>query len=730
MKRLFIVTIILPSLLFGMNKANTSNIKTGGMTKKGWGSQDYKAHNIGDIWSMQSNFGNYGDADAETKGTPSYTWPGGTPNFYLWEGRLWIGTKIGGEMYVSHADYGNYELWPVDEPDWSNGWGFIGKGGTSMWDITTKFVDFYDGANGGRGLGLTIIQKDLAWSVPRFDDFFGYEINVIYNKDNALISSPPDVLRNVFVSICFDADVAGSDPTNRNLDDLVSYDGWTNGEWEAAGLEHGGHYDNLTIIDDQVAIEEPDSVLDYYTIWGDNPDECCLSRPDTIIRNGEPLAVQLIPRNMSYIYDGDNPAEAGDDEGEYGMCPGYIFGRFIYTPKSPSDSVWTDEEGRECRIIRPYSHQWWNWSSDPGTDKHKYEYMDATHTASMGWRFLPHPFDVGAPVFDYRFLLSHGPFEIADGDTLKFVFIGGLGQKLSGGVDEFWGRGALPGARQVSDMALRAYYMGSRNSDPIHPSAPDEDVHWLIPVPPESPNLIYSSGEGTVLLAWDDIAERTPDPMDGEVDFAGYRIYRSDFKVGNWAKTGEYRRYEEYGDTLYPVFGDTIPHKFVDSTAVKGVPYYYAVTSYDYGRPAQIDSATGDTLIPPIQPLESGKTNYKKGALGDEIPVFLMTGMQNKLDKVVVVPNPYVGSQNWERQYEDKIAFMNLPGSCRIKIFSLTGDLIKEIEHTSGKGDEYWDLLSRNNQSVVSGLYIYKIELCDGEGNVEETKVGKFLIIR
>ena len=134
--------------------------------------------------------------------------------------------------------------------------------------------------------------------------------------------------------------------------------------------------------------------------------------------------------------------------------------------------------------------------------------------------------------------------------------------------------------------------------------------------------------------------------------------------------------------------------------------------------------------MPAIAPLESGKSNYKKDAMGAEAPVFLTTARQPDLDKATVVPNPYVGSVNWERQYEDKIAFMYLPGACRIQIFSITGDLVREIKHRSGQGDAYWDLRSKNDQDVVSGLYIYKIELYDESGDVKEWKVGKFLILR
>jgi hypothetical protein len=133
-------------------------------------------------------------------------------------------------------------------------------------------------------------------------------------------------------------------------------------------------------------------------------------------------------------------------------------------------------------------------------------------------------------------------------------------------------------------------------------------------------------------------------------------------------------------------------------------------------------------------------SNYKKSADNAPIPVFPGTLYETgddipSLDRVLVVPNPYRGTAEWEQQYEDRIKFTNLPPVAKISIFSLSGDLIKEIEHTNGYADEYWDLISRNNQSVVSGIYVYVVETPDvsvvgsSSANLEKY-IGKFAIFR
>jgi len=388
----------------------------------------------------------------------------------------------------------------------------------------------------------------------------------------------------------------------------------------------------------------------------------------------------------------------------------------LYAPPSIADSTWVDSHGDTARIVRPYSHQWWNWENDPATDRHKYRYMAAIHEKSIvgGYRyhFLPHPYFIGAPVFDYRWMTTAGPYEFAAGDTLEFVYVGAVGQGLNGGHDNYWRGGKwIPGLRHMMDYALKTYYMGAIQSDPYHPSPPSRDFHYQIPIPPPVPQLEYSTGGGVVTLIWDRKAEETPDPLDNQMDFRGYRIYRSAFRVGDWEKIAE------FGDTLRVL--QNYPHNYVDSTAKKGVPYYYAVTAFDSGRHPRF----------PIDfpSLESGKTNYKKTPKGEEVAVYVKTDRRtdNDLSRVTVAPNPYLGSAYWERRYEDKIQFMNLPGSCRIRIYTLAGDFVKELIHKDGTGDEYWNLLSRNNQSIVSGVYIYKIETDDGS-----YKIGKFVILR
>jgi hypothetical protein len=53
------------------------------------------------------------------------------------------------------------------------------------------------------------------------------------------------------------------------------------------------------------------------------------------------------------------------------------------------------------------------------------------------------------------------------------------------------------------------------------------NANYRFAVPPPMPTVTAEEGDGYVRLSWDDVAERGADPVTGEFDFEGYRIYRS-----------------------------------------------------------------------------------------------------------------------------------------------------------------------------------------------------------
>lgn len=113
------------------------------------------------------------------------------------------------------------------------------------------------------------------------------------------------------------------------------------------------------------------------------------------------------------------------------------------------------------------------------------------------------------------------------------------------------------------------------------------------------------------------------------------------------------------------------------------------------------------------------------------------------LDKIRVVPNPYIITNNWEPRNpyangrgERELHFTHLPPKCTIRIFNVKGQLVNTLEHEgSGSGSqeqvpEYngtltWNMLSDDNLEISYGVYIYHV---DAPGIGE--KIGKFVVIK
>ncbi|MBK8947044.1 MAG: hypothetical protein IPM32_17490 [Ignavibacteriae bacterium] len=107
---------------------------------------------------------------------------------------------------------------------------------------------------------------------------------------------------------------------------------------------------------------------------------------------------------------------------------------------------------------------------------------------------------------------------------------------------------------------------------------------------------------------------------------------------------------------------------------------------------------------------------------------------KNKLDNVGVVPNPYVVTNKWEKQTvaesgrgERRIDFINLPSQCTVRIYTITGALIKTLYKDSAPtdGSLTWNLVTDDGMDIAYGIYIYHLD-APGVGE----KIGKFAVIK
>ncbi len=102
---------------------------------------------------------------------------------------------------------------------------------------------------------------------------------------------------------------------------------------------------------------------------------------------------------------------------------------------------------------------------------------------------------------------------------------------------------------------------------------------------------------------------------------------------------------------------------------------------------------------------------------------------KNQSEQIInVFPNPYYGYQNRETSPTDLyVTFNHLPNNATIRIFDLSGVLVKTIYHTVQTGQlDKWNLQNENNYPVASGVYIVHIDMPD----LGTTKILKLAIIQ
>jgi len=140
------------------------------------------------------------------------------------------------------------------------------------------------------------------------------------------------------------------------------------------------------------------------------------------------------------------------------------------------------------------------------------------------------------------------------------------------------------------------------------------NANYQFAVSPPMPTLTAEAGDGFVRLSWDDVAERGVDPVSGEFDFEGYKIYRStepDFldpgviTTGRGGDIGLREAIAQFdlidgrrGFTTKAIegvqywLGDEtgITHTWTDHSVTNGQEYYYAIVAYDYGIESNYDS--------------------------------------------------------------------------------------------------------------------------------------------
>jgi hypothetical protein len=328
------------------------------------------------------------------------------------------------------------------------------------------------------------------------------------------------------------------------------------------------------------------------------------------------------------------------------------------------------------------------------------------------------PFEEGSPSgiplvggavypFDYRGYFTLGPLEtLAAGDSVVVTMALGVGVNPDSG--GFYSLVELTNIMSIAQLVVdNNYELGQLSPPP--PSVAVETTH-------------NSNGvtEG-VKIIWDRGAE------DHE-NFKAYRVSRSLEKDLSGAQIWEeLAHYDSEDPGSWPPTTDPESggYQFTDPDVVNGFDIAYSVQSISIKllEPFGVQESNILTSLRVISPANAVATS---------------------LDRVKVVPNPYIGSALWNNpvpsnvdSWEHRIQFINLPPDATIKIFTLDGDFVDEIKAGEGvrQSESFssetassvaeWDLITRNNQEAAPGIYLYVVESPSaGE------KIDKFVIVR
>jgi len=392
----------------------------------------------------------------------------------------------------------------------------------------------------------------------------------------------------------------------------------------------------------------------------------------------------------------------------------------------------------------------------PRTDIERYDHMVTGLNDYENWR----NFQSATGPLNRSMLISTGPFpDMAPGDSIKFVFAIVCADKYGSAPMEddtdYNRRNLFLNSFWAKTSYLGEDINGNGILDPGEDLPPFNNIldRYRLPEATPPPKIKLVASQGKIDVYWDNSAESFIDPVTGQPDFEGYKIYRGritqeNMNVGLKQLLELVAQFDQEDSIGYDtgldlvrlpepveIDGVVYHYRFTNENLLDGWQYAYAVTSFDRGDP--------DNNLPSLESsalLSVGRAFPGPAAnTGREITVF---------------PNPYRASSLWDGRGDDGVQersrliyFANLPDRCTIKIYTLAGDLVDTIEHDGetytgadiGWFDQFapgekvfsggihaWDLVTKSDQALATGLYLYTVE----DNSSGELFRGKFAVIK
>jgi len=363
---------------------------------------------------------------------------------------------------------------------------------------------------------------------------------------------------------------------------------------------------------------------------------------------------------------------------------------------------------------------------------------------------------------NYISFISIGPFpRVEPGETIVVYFAFSAALKP----DEFQGLSGkpvdTPETRVNLTTSLQSLFSVFRGEDQNNNGRldPGEDsdgdgelTRFLFPTPPNVPKVRVELDAGKATIFWDKSAESSVDQVSGEQDFEGYKVYRSDLGEDLNPQPRVIREFDnpdndfgfntgfEQVELDQPVTFEGDPTEYHYAFEIDGLlsgwQYVFSVTAFDRGSPTfNIGSLESSVNTNAVRVFPGTPVNENFGSDAEEF-------------EVGVYPNPYRVNAAWDGLSENtrKLYFLNLPRKAEIRIYTLAGEIVAELNHNADTyngdiawfdefsdnprimpgGEHAWDLQSEANQILTTGLYLYSVKDLDS-GDVQ---TGKLAIIK
>jgi hypothetical protein len=671
--------------------------------------------NVGNIGLTVTNFGTYGNGFAFWPDQPSCEYPLGSGIEHIFDGGLWVGGFISNDSVGSGRTGPYVTTGAVDAASVSSrggGFEFTNAAGSSILersslidsrvyspqaishqDFVMDYVDtnttFLNGETieGHNPLGLAIHEETYAWNYP-FADFFVILNYTIKNVSNKYIDS-------VYIGLWTDAVVRNTKITGR---------------------PSGGAFFN---------------------------------------KGGDGYNDSL---NIAYEFDAT---------GDIGYTNSYVGIQQLGSSPSISHKILV---GTDSISTVNYVSWQFNNTVDPNFfapqedyetsgQLGRYQKMQGYFGGTNRYGDGVNPADLKTPS-NRSELITKGPFKfIAPGDSVNVVYAIVCAKKYGNDPAAYDTEVQKTNLYANAEWALRAYYGEDRNRNGILDPGEDLDgngkiTRYILPAPPILPIVKVVPGNQKATIYWDKRSENSVDPISAKKDFEGYRLYRTesgfdltqnqdilssmvllaefDSTNNNYGFNTGFHAVELSEPVTFPNDPTQYYYKYELDNLLNGWQYLFSVTAFDKGDPSNnLESLESSTL--------ANLNRIIPGTPSTEDPSV----------QVGVYPNPYYANAVWDGNSERlrKIYFFNLPSECEITIYTLSGDVVKRIEHnqesngsdvrwfeyysSDGKqkmsgGEHAWDLITDNDQAIATGLYLFTVKN-NKDGNI---KTGKFLVVK